>query len=65
MTDERDFTLAFQDLYPRAVRLASRIVGSAAAEDMAAEALARAYAQWDWIDSYRAGWVSPFGTSAA
>lgn len=65
MTDERDFTIAFQDLYPRAVRLASRIVGSAAAEDVAAEALARAYAQWDRIGSYRTGWVLRVTTNLA
>ncbi|MBM7785365.1 sigma-70 family RNA polymerase sigma factor [Tenggerimyces flavus] len=67
MTDERDFTIAFQDLYPRAVRLAARIVGSAAAEDVASEALARAYAQWDRIgsSSYRTGWVLRVATNLA
>ncbi|MQA85454.1 MAG: hypothetical protein GEV03_12710 [Streptosporangiales bacterium] len=41
------FTTAFQDLYPRAVRLAQRIVGDrAAAEDVAAEAMTRAFSNW-------------------
>lgn len=42
-----DFEAAFARLYPRAESLAHRIVGdSAEAEDVAAEALARAYAHW-------------------
>lgn len=39
--------MAFDRLFPRAFRLARRMLGDVAkAEDVAAEALARAYAQW-------------------
>jgi RNA polymerase sigma factor (sigma-70 family) len=51
MTD-RDlrFTAAFDELYARAFRVALRIVGErATAEDVAAEALTRAYDHWDRI----------------
>lgn len=51
MTD-RDlrFTAAFDELYARAFRVALRIVGDhAAAEDVAAEALTRAYHHWEQI----------------
>lgn len=55
-----DFTAAFDDLFPRAFRLARRIVGDpAVAEDVAAEALARAYARWAKVSElpWRDGWV--------
>lgn len=55
-----DFTAAFDDLFPRACRLARRIVGDpVVAEDVAAEALARAYARWAKISElpWRDGWV--------
>jgi RNA polymerase sigma factor (sigma-70 family) len=55
-----DFEAAFDDLFPRACRLSRRIVGNAAtAEDIAAEALARAYAQWTQVAAlpWRDGWV--------
>ncbi len=67
--DVAGFTAAFQTLFPRAVRLARRIVGErAAAEDVAAEAMARAYAAWDQIgrsDGYRTGWVLRVTTNLA
>lgn len=47
-------------MFPRAFRLARRILGDpAAAEDVAAEALARAYARWPKVSvlPYRDGWV--------
>jgi RNA polymerase sigma factor (sigma-70 family) len=57
---EERFVAAFERLYPRALRVAYRVVGDVCgAEDVAAEALARAYAHWEriellpWID----GWV--------
>jgi RNA polymerase sigma-70 factor (sigma-E family) len=52
MTDrDLQFTAAFAELYARALRVARRIVGDpAAAEDVAAEALARAYDRWEEID---------------
>jgi DNA-directed RNA polymerase specialized sigma24 family protein len=57
MTD-RD--LHFDDLYAHGVRVALRIVGErAVAEDVAAEALARAYDGWDEIGEVRARRVAP------
>jgi RNA polymerase sigma factor (sigma-70 family) len=60
LSGEAGFDVAFDDLYPRAVRLARRMVGSQdAAEDIAAEALARAFARWANLASleYRDAWV--------
>jgi RNA polymerase sigma factor (sigma-70 family) len=60
------FEAAFDDLFPRAVRLANRMLGDrAAAEDVAAEALARAYARWPKVGglSYRDGWVLKVATN--
>ena len=57
---EESFEDAFDELFARAFRLARRIVGdAAAAEDIAAEALARAYARWSRVGSlpWRDGWV--------
>jgi RNA polymerase sigma factor (sigma-70 family) len=58
---ERDlaFTASFDELYGRAIRVARRIVGEqAAAEDIAAEALTRAYDHWDGIGAERRmAWV--------
>jgi RNA polymerase sigma-70 factor (ECF subfamily) len=57
---DEEFATAFDQLYPLAVRLAARIVGEqAAAEDVAAEALARAYARWSTVSAlpYRDAWV--------
>ena len=54
------FEEAFDRLFPRAFRLARRIVGDpASAEDVAAESLARAYAQWPRVSSlpHCDGWV--------
>ena len=54
------FEEMFDDLLPRAIRVARGLVGSvAAAEDIAAEAMARAYLHWPRIGSlpYRDGWV--------
>ena len=54
------FEEAFDRLFPRAFRLARRIVGDeAAAEDVAAEALARAYSQWPRVSGLPHGdaWV--------
>jgi RNA polymerase sigma factor (sigma-70 family) len=69
MSDLRTtFETAFQDLYPRALRLARRIAGPTAAEDVAAEALARAYGHWSRIgasEAYRTGWVLRVTTNLA
>jgi RNA polymerase sigma-70 factor (sigma-E family) len=57
---EQSFEEAFDELFPRAFRLARRLLGDvAAAEDVAAEALARAYARWSRVGSlpWRDGWV--------
>ena len=57
---DESFEAAFHDLYPRAIRSAQRLLGdSAAAEDVAAEALARAFAEWPRIQylPYREAWV--------
>lgn len=56
---EAGFEEAFRDLYPRALRLAERMLGNrAAAEDIAAETMARALLRWDRLDPDRvAGWV--------
>ncbi len=54
------FEQAFDDLFPRAFKLARRLVGDTdVAEDIAAEALARAYANWPRVSTleYRDGWV--------
>ncbi len=56
----RDFETAFERLFPRAELLALRILGNQAeAEDVAAEALARAYARWSRLRElpYVDGWV--------
>lgn len=50
----------FDALYPRAWRLAKRLLGDpVAAQDTAAEALARAYAHWGRLEglAWRDGWV--------
>jgi RNA polymerase sigma-70 factor (ECF subfamily) len=45
-----DFASAYRDLFLPAMRLVHRMTGDRAlAEDMAAEALARAYARWDSV----------------
>src|SRR5207253_7822190 len=54
------FEQAFDELFPRAFKLARRLVGDTdVAEDIAAEALARAYANWPRVSTlaYRDGWV--------
>jgi len=62
------FEEAFDELFPRAVRLAYRLLGDrAAAEDVSAEAMARAYARWSKVAglSYRDGWVLKVTTNLA
>ena len=54
------FEEAFDQLFGRAFRVARRILGDdAAAEDVAAETMARAYAHWAKIahEPRREGWV--------
>ena len=54
-----DFDTRFRELYPRSVALGVRMLGNrSAAEDIAAEAMARALLRWDKLDHDRvAGWV--------
>ena len=62
------FEEAFDELFPRAVRLATRLLGDrAAAEDVAAEAMARAYARWPKVSGlpYRDGWLLKVTTNLA
>jgi RNA polymerase sigma factor (sigma-70 family) len=57
---DESFEAAYRELFPRAAKVAYRLLGDATgAEDVAAEALARAYAHWPRIESlpYRDGWV--------
>jgi len=66
--DDGSFESAFDALFPRAVRLAHRLLWDrAAAEDVAAEALARAYARWSKVGGlpYRDGWVLKVATNLA
>jgi RNA polymerase sigma factor (sigma-70 family) len=66
--EDSSFEAAFDELFPRAVRLANRLLGDrAAAEDVAAEALARAYARWSRVGGlpYRDGWVLKVATNLA
>lgn len=55
----REFEAEFPTLYPRSLGLARRFVGSGpAAEDVAAEAMARALQHWPRLDpAGRPGWV--------
>lgn len=58
-SDPDDFDVRFRELYPRAYGLAYRMLGNrTAAEDIAAETLARALLRWNRLDHDRvAGWV--------
>ncbi len=62
------FEEAFDELFTRAFRVGRRILGDAAtAEDVAAEAMARAYAHWRRIGDqpWREGWVVRVATNLA
>jgi RNA polymerase sigma factor (sigma-70 family) len=66
MTEDQE--QLFVETYPRAVRLACRILGDeAAAEDVAAEAIARAFADWERVGAlrYRRAWVLRVATNLA
>ena len=57
---DESFDAAFAVLFPRAFRLSHRLLGDrAAAEDAAAEAMARAFADWKRVSElpYREAWV--------
>ena len=62
------FEASFDELFDRAYRLAYRLLGHAeTAEDVAAEALARAYAHWPRVQGlqYRDAWVLRVATNLA
>jgi RNA polymerase sigma factor (sigma-70 family) len=62
------FEEAFDDLFLRAFRVARRILGDpTTAEDVAAEAMARAFAHWRKIGDqpWREGWVVRVATNLA
>jgi len=55
-----EFEAVYRELFPRAATLAYRLLGNrTAAEDVAAESLARAYAKWSKVAKlpYRDGWI--------
>jgi RNA polymerase sigma factor (sigma-70 family) len=67
-TGDAGFEEAYRPLFIRAAGLAYRLLGDrAAAEDVAAESLARAYAHWSKIGAlpYRDGWVLRVATNLA
>jgi RNA polymerase sigma-70 factor (sigma-E family) len=67
-SSDEGFEEAFDELFPRAVRLAHRLLGDrAAAEDVAAEAMARAYARWPKVSGlpHRDGWLLKVTTNLA
>lgn len=63
-----EFDTAYRELFPRAATVAYRLLGDrTAAEDVAAEALARAFAHWRRISllPHRDGWVLRVATNLA
>ena len=63
-----DFDQFFYSLLPRVLRLGQRLTGNRqAAEDVAAEAFARAYARWAKVGSlpYRDAWVLRVASNVA
>src|SRR5829696_5033039 len=67
-TAEESFEAAFKELFVPAYRVARRILGDpGAAEDVAAEALSRAYADWGRVSQlpYRDAWVLRVATNLA
>jgi RNA polymerase sigma-70 factor, ECF subfamily len=64
---ERSFDDFFASVFPRALAVARRIVGSALAEDLAIEGMARAYARWKTVAKmeYPAAWVLRVVTNLA
>lgn len=67
-SSDAEFDAVFRSLFTQAYRVARRIVGDpASAEDVAAEALSRAYANWEKIAAlqYRDAWVMRVTTNLA
>lgn len=66
--EDQGFEEAFDVLFPRAFRAARKLLPSdAAAEDVAAETMARAYARWRKLADapWRAGWVVKVASNLA
>ena len=66
--DEADFTDVFTALFPQAARVAFRLLGDRqAAEDVAAEAMSRAFARWRTVGSlpHREAWIMRVTTNLA
>ena len=66
--EEGEFVEAFVELFPKARRVAYRLVGDvAASEDLAAEALARTFAHWADVKNlpHRDAWVLRVATNLA
>jgi len=65
---DESFEAVYRELFPRAATLAYRLLGErTAAEDVAAEALARTYARWHKVAAlpYRDAWVLRVATNLA
>jgi RNA polymerase sigma factor (sigma-70 family) len=65
---EESFRAAFLELWPAAQRVALRLLSNpTAADDVAAEALARTFARWDQVEQlpYRDAWVLRVTTNLA
>ncbi len=61
-----DFEDAFEDLYGLAYRVAFRLLGRRGdAEDVSAEAMARAYVRWSRVGAYPEAWVSRVSANLA
>jgi RNA polymerase sigma-70 factor (sigma-E family) len=66
MAEMEEFEDAFEGLYGLAYRIAFRLLGRRGdAEDVAAEALARAYVRWSRVGAYPEAWVSRVSTNLA
>lgn len=66
--DRQGFEEAFDVLFPRAFRVARKLLPSdAAAEDVAAETMARAYVRWGKLADapWRGGWVVKVASNLA
>jgi DNA-directed RNA polymerase specialized sigma24 family protein len=62
----RDFEEAFDGLYRLGYRVAYRLLGRRAeSEDVALEALARAYARWPRVRDHAEAWVATVSTNLA
>lgn len=63
---DEEFEQSFDELYALAWRAAMRILAEpAAAEDVAAETLTRAYVRWARMATFAAAWVARAATNLA